>query len=97
MTFDWLLADYRRPGTHRVYDYRHPSADEMLYGTHETTGGCDVEWDADGRAHYRPVIAMAWIDPRHDQPRGATFFVRYFHETSTEEAVTPDEAAGQFH
>src|SRR6266545_4947397 len=92
--FDSLLTDYLRPGTHRVYDYRRPTAEEMLYGTHETTGGYDIEWDPDlHRPHYRPIIAMAWIDPRQDQPRGATFFMRYFHETSTEEAVTPDEAA----
>ncbi len=30
MPLDWLLADYRRLGTHRVYDYRHPSAEEAV-------------------------------------------------------------------
>ena len=94
MALDRLLADYWRPGTHRVYDYRHPTAEEMLYGIHATAGGYGVEWDPDlRRLQYWPIIAMAWSDPRPDQPRGATFFVGYFHETSIEEAVTPDDAA----
>jgi hypothetical protein len=66
----------------------------MLYGTHATTGGYDVERDPDRRRlQYRPIIAVAWIDPRPDQPRGATFFVRCFHETGIEEAATPGGAA----
>lgn len=62
MPLDWLLADYRRPGTHRVYDYRHPTAKEMLYGTHETTGGYDVEWDPDlHRLQYRRNLFAATL------------------------------------
>ena len=93
MSSDWMLADYRRPGTHRIYDYREPSIDEVLSGAYGTTGESDVAWDAAGRIRYRPILAMAVIDSRPDPPPGTTFFIRYFRETWVEEAVTADEVA----